>query len=208
MENAFRVPIARKFPDDNGAPDILERGIYRVGQQLNNNRLMRTGDNDANARFRNQILSRFGQPFVVEFCRALRGRSQSAQNRAQSRILSGIGNFSGERIGECRNLTRGAAQPMIRHRASDREPILGDVEPVHCVFRRFHAASLRERARGSEIAFAAIEKVAVEREHDVRALESRDQSHVFTKADAGRVILRFAQGRVVNAPHHFRKRLL
>src|SRR5207302_3240419 len=59
LENAFRVPIARKFPDDNGAPDILERGIYRVGQQLNNNRLMRTGDNDANARFRNQILSRF-----------------------------------------------------------------------------------------------------------------------------------------------------
>ena len=32
LENAFRVPIARKLPDDNSAPDIFERGIHCVSE--------------------------------------------------------------------------------------------------------------------------------------------------------------------------------
>src|SRR5439155_17389001 len=69
-------------------------------------------------------------------------------------------------------------------------------------------ASLRECAGGSEIAFAAVKKIAVEREHNVGAVKSRNQSHIFAEAGPGRVILRLAQRRVVDAPHHFRKRFL
>ena len=95
-------------------------------------------------------------------------------------------------MSEQRDLTGGAAQPMIGHRASDGEPVLNDIEPVHRVFRRFHAASLRECAGGSEIAFAAVKKIAVEREHNVGAVKSRNQSHIFAEAGPGRVILRLA----------------
>ena len=32
LENAFRIPIARKLPDHNSAPDIFERGIHCVSE--------------------------------------------------------------------------------------------------------------------------------------------------------------------------------
>ena len=56
LQNVFRVPIARKFPDHHCASDILQRGVHRVREQLNNNRLLLAGENDAHARFRDQIV--------------------------------------------------------------------------------------------------------------------------------------------------------
>src|SRR5881396_406982 len=97
---------------------------------------------------------------------------------------------------------------MIGHRASYGEPIFNDIEPVHRVLGRFHPTPLRERTRADEIALAAIEKIAVERENDVGAVKSRNQSDVFAEASPRCVILRFAQRGVVDAPHHFWKRFL
>ena len=61
---------------------------------------------------------------------------------------------------------------MIRHRAGERETILDHVEPVHRVLRRADAAARREGADAREIAFAAIQEIAVERENDIGAIEA------------------------------------
>ena len=95
-------------------------------------------------------------------------------------------------MGEGWNLAGRTAQAMIGHCAGDGEPVLNNVESVHRVLGRFYAAPLGERARAREVTFAAIEKIAVEREHDVSAVESRNQSHIFTEACPSRVILRLA----------------
>ena len=80
---------------------------------------------------------------------------------------------------------------MVRHCAGDGESVLDHIEPVHVVLRRFHPPPIGERARTGQIRFAAIEKVAVEREDDIRAVESRNQSDIFTERSARRVTLRF-----------------
>ncbi len=49
LENGFRVPIAGKLPDDNCAPDIFERRVHSVGQQLHHDGLMLPRENDAHA---------------------------------------------------------------------------------------------------------------------------------------------------------------
>ena len=81
---------------------------------------------------------------------------------------------------------------MIGHCAGDGEPVLHNIESVHRVLGRFYAAPLGERARARQVALTAIEKIAVEREHDVGAVESRNQSHIFAEARPGRVILLLA----------------
>src|ERR1044072_4185966 len=67
-------------------------------------------------------------------------------------------------------------------------------------------AALSKRARRGQVAVAAIEKVAVEREHDVGAIEARNDADVFTKTHTRRVSLRITERRLVDAPHHVRKK--
>ena len=50
---------------------IFQRGIDRVNQELNDDRLMRAGQNQARAGFREQIVGHFVKPVVVEFLGAL-----------------------------------------------------------------------------------------------------------------------------------------
>ena len=102
----------------------------------------------------------------------------------------------------------GKTEPMIGHRAGDGEMIFHHVKAVHRVLRLAHPAPRSEPANRSEIAFAAIQEIAVEREDDVGLVELRHEPGVVAEADLGRKALRLAQERVVNAPAHARELLL
>src|SRR5207237_7605579 len=65
-------------------------------------------------------------------------------------------------------------------------------------------APRRKRADTRDITLAAIEKIAVERDHHIGPLEARDEAHVIAETKLGRETLRFGQERIVNAPPHLR----
>ena len=55
-----------KFAHDQRGPDVLQRGVDRVNQQLHDHRLMRTGQHQTRPGFRDQIVRAFRQPSIVE----------------------------------------------------------------------------------------------------------------------------------------------
>ena len=168
---------------------------------------MRAGYDQARARFRDQILGRFVEPARVVFLRLDR-RLQGNQDRREVRILGRDRNLARQGMGDRGDLARRVAQTMIGHRAGQREVILDDVEPIHRILGLTHAPPRSEAANRSEIAFAAIQEIAVERENDVGLVELRNQSRVLAKAHLGREMLRLAQERIVDAPAHSRKLFL
>ena len=111
-------------------------------------------------------------------------------------------------MGDRRDLARRVTQTVIGHRAGQRVVILDDVEPIHRILGLTHASPRREAANRSEIAFAAIQEVAVERENNVGSVELRNESRVVAKTDLGRKTLRLTQERIENAPAHTRKLFL
>ena len=61
-----RFGLLRELAHEQRRADILQRGIDPVSHQLHHDRLMRAGHDQARARFRHQIVGRFGQPAIVE----------------------------------------------------------------------------------------------------------------------------------------------
>ncbi len=59
LENAVRFRVSSKLPHDQRRADILERGIDGVGQELHHDRLMRPGQDQARAGFRQKIVGNF-----------------------------------------------------------------------------------------------------------------------------------------------------
>ena len=59
LENAVIALIAMTLAQQNRASDIFQRGINSISQQLNDDWLLRPGQNQARTRFRNQIVCRF-----------------------------------------------------------------------------------------------------------------------------------------------------
>src|SRR5256885_3204201 len=90
------------------------------------------------------------------------------------------------------NLARRQTQPVICHRSGESIAILDDIEPVHRVFRRTDATPKTESTRRCDVAFAAIEKIAVERQNYVGALYPRNEAQIVAETDLGGEILRFA----------------
>src|SRR5437763_4150268 len=99
-----------------------------------------------------------------------------------------------------RNLAGRPTHSVVGHRTSPRVAVLDDIEPVHRVFRRTDATSRSERPRRRDIAFAAIEKVAVERQDYVGPFNSRNESQIVAKTDLRGEILRFTPQWIVNTP--------
>ena len=97
---------------------------------------------------------------------------------------------------------------MIGHCAGKGEPILHHVEPVHVVFRATHPAPQSESTRGRDAALATIEKITVQRENHIGALDPRPEPHVGSESDFGRVVHRLTQKRLVDTPTEIRKNFL
>src|ERR1700682_681058 len=66
LQNALDTPIGWKFADDERAAKIFERNIHRVSEQLHDDRLVRTGQDETRARFRNEIVYHFRLPLMVK----------------------------------------------------------------------------------------------------------------------------------------------
>ena len=119
---------------------------------------MRSGHDQTGAALRDQIVRAFRQPLFVELHRVFL-RLQGGDDRPEFRALRQLRNLGRERMREGGNLTGRHAQTMIGHRAGERVAILHHVEPVHRILRSRDAATVGERARARDIAFAAIEKI-------------------------------------------------
>ena len=62
LQNAVSFADCRaKLTHEQRRRQVLQRGVDRVNQQLHHDRLMRTGQDQTRARFRHQIVGRFGR---------------------------------------------------------------------------------------------------------------------------------------------------
>ena len=127
-----------------------------MNKQLNGGRLIRTGEHQARARFSHQVIRGLGKPSLIE-CRSASRSLETANESSQRRVICSAENFVRKRVSERCNLARGTTEPVVRHCASEGEPVLDDVQPIHAVCRRFHSSARRECAHRLEIALAAIE---------------------------------------------------
>ena len=94
---------------------------------------------------------------------------------------------------------------MVGHSAGEGETILDHVKPVHAVLRRAHAPARSERAHRFEIALAAIEKIAVQRENDIGAIEFRQCPRVRAESGLHGDVRFRAQARFIDTPAHARE---
>src|SRR5262249_5988856 len=111
-------------------------------------------------------------------------------------------------MSKCGNLTSWTTQPMICHRSGERKSILHHVEAIHCLFRLANATARRKCSRSGQVAFAAIQEIGVQREHDVSPIKSWNESRILAETHLRCKTLRFAEHRFVNAPAHLREFLL
>ena len=204
LQNAVGARVPRKFPGQHRRAHILERRVDPVDHHLHHDRLLRACHHQTGAWFREQISRALRQPALIKLHRISRRRKR-ANDCAQPRVLRCRRDLACQRVSEGRNLAGWAAQAMVRHRACDRETILHHVEAVHRILRRSHPPPRRESARGSDIAFPAIEEIAPERKDHIGAIKLRHQTRVITETDLRAETLRLAQERVVLAPAHFRE---
>ena len=207
LKNAVRPRSVRKFADEQRRADVFQRGVDPVNHQLHHDRLVRSGDDEAGARFQEQVLRGLLEPAFVVLLGIVR-RFQRKQYRRETRVLRCDRDFGRQRMRDGRDLAGGVTQTMIRHRAGEGEAILDDVKTVHRVLRFAHATARSEAANRSEIAFPAVQEIAVEREDNIGFIELRDQAHVVAETDLRGKTLRLAQQRIVDAPAHFWELLL
>src|SRR5947209_4497211 len=97
------------------------------------------------------------------------------------------------------------AEPMVRRRAGEREPIFYDIKPVHAVFGRTNATTRGKCAHRREIALAAIEKIAVQCKDDICAIEPGDRACPHSKSALRRHASSLTQEWLINAPTHARE---
>ena len=189
----FVSRIAVKLAENQRLAEILERRIDAVSDQLHNHRLVRPRQHQTRSRFCQKIIGRFAQPLLVESRSACR-HFKSRNYRAEIGVFCRRQNFSRERIRERGDLARGTAKTMVRHRAGERETILDHIKAVHCVFRRAHSPARAKRAHRCEIALAAIEKIAVQRQDHIGAIELGHQAKVVTETQFRGEVLRLDSG--------------
>ena len=98
------------------------------------------------------------------------------------------------------DLAGGTTEAMIGHCASEREPILHDIEAVDVVFCGAHPPTRSKCPSGCKVALTAIQKIAVEGEDHIGVIKARDQPRVRAEGDLGGIVHRVPQERLVNAP--------
>src|SRR5947199_10060867 len=94
---------------------------------------------------------------------------------------------------------------MVFHYSSEREAVLDDVKPIHTVCRGFHSSARGERVHRFEVAMAAIEKIAIQRENYVCAIQFRNKPRAGSERALRSSCLLMTQQRFINAPAHARK---
>src|SRR4029450_2965287 len=206
LRNVDRSGIARNLADDQCLAEILERSVDCISEQMHLARLIRAYQHQTRAGFCHQIIRGLAEPLLIERRNACR-QLLICNHRPETCVVRSCQNLPGKRVRKRRNLASRAPQTMVGHRAGEREAILDYVKPVHVIFWRPPSASRRECADRRDVALAAIEKIAVEREDHIGAIESRQHAYVVTEdALCGRT-LSLAQERLVNAPAHARENL-
>ena len=199
--------MMRKLAENQRLAQILERRIDGVNDQLHYHRLVRPCQHQTRSRFCHQIVGRFAQPLLVE-SRAAYRHFKGPNDRTEVGVFCRGQNFSRERIRERRDLACGTAQTMVRQRAGEREMILDDVKAVHRVLRRAHSPAGTECAHRCEITLATIEKIAVQRQDHICAIELGYHTKVATETQFRGKALRLAQKWFVHDPAETRKNLL
>src|SRR5207247_11120694 len=124
----------------HGLAAMFECSGHSISRQLQRGWLIWACQYQGRAWFCGEIIRGVAHPLVVEsggICRYLQIRN----HRTQASVLGRSQDLSGERVREERNLARGTAKPMIRHRTREGEAVLDHVKPVHGVLRRAHPAS-------------------------------------------------------------------
>ena len=112
-------------------------------------------------------------------------------------------------MGERRDLARRATQPMIGHRASQRETVLDHVEPVHRVLRFAHAAPRSESARLKPDRLRRNPGNRCRARERHRPVRNAERGAVFSpKLICVAKLCASAQERIVNAPAHLRESFL
>ena len=66
LQQTHRAWILCEIAHGERCPDILERGVDSVNEQLHHDRLMRTGQDQARSAARNEIARGFGDPLIVK----------------------------------------------------------------------------------------------------------------------------------------------
>src|SRR4029077_18699748 len=131
-------------------------------------------------------------------CRTL----DTSHHRSKSGIVCSRKDFSCKRVRDRGNLASRTAQPVVRQRAREREPIFYDIKPVHAVFGRTNAATRGKCAYGREIALAAIEKIAVQCQDDIGAIDPGDRARPNSESSLRRHAPSLTQEWLINAPAH------
>ena len=165
-----------------------ERRIDGVSEQMNFNRLTLAGNDQSIFAGCHQIFRAFRNPFGINACRNLQPMRAVNCSRNRRRNLP--------------NQTRRHAQPMIRIRAGEREQRFHRVKPAH---------PLARLAAGGKFAdvivrvVLAAEKIAVERQDDLRLVEMENRLHRLAERLRRRALMDAGINRVVGEPLRFRK---
>src|SRR5206468_2685317 len=146
-------------------------------------------------------------PLLSELGRLERIRRclEVAHHGPETRIACSREDFSCKRMGYRGDLGSRPAEPMVRRRAGEREPIFYDIKPVHAVFGRTNATTRGKCAHRREIALAAIEKIAVQCKDDICAIEPGDRACPHSKSALRRHASSLTQEWLINAPTHARE---
>ena len=174
LQNAAGSSGFRQIAQKHGCAEIFQRGIDPIDHQLHDDRLMRTGHDQACAGFRKSNPAQLPQASRSSNLAGLIGAFSvtSTEDKPGSLVATAI--LRRERMGDRRDLARGIAETVIGHRAGQSETVLDNIEPIHRVLCFAHSPPRGESADGSEIAFAAIKEIAIERENYVRFVELRN----------------------------------
>jgi hypothetical protein len=143
---------------DDGRPDVAERIVHRVRERVHDRRLRVAGDDEAAAAGGLQVFHERSDPCA-------RGVGDGAAAGARDAELRR------NRAGDAFDLRGTEGEPVVRAGTGVGRRALDRIEPVELGAVALDAPPRRERARVLQAAVAGAEKVGVEREDDVRALD-------------------------------------
>src|SRR5206468_7594015 len=92
-------------------------------------------------------------------------------HRSKTRIVCSRENFSCQCVRDRGDLASRTTEPMVCHRAREREPTFHNIKPVHAVFGRAHTPPRTKCADRRQITLTAIKKIAIQRKNHVGAIE-------------------------------------
>ena len=163
-------PRLDRFGPSYGAALGAQRPIHRLGQGVNDRRLLVAGIDDRRSAMVLEVADEGGDPRVPAPGRGFVFRRLPRDSQRP-----------GQRTREALDFPDLKPQPMVGHGPGDRGGALGNVEPVHGLARRSGRALFGEVARVAKFGRPLSQKIAVEGDNDRGTVEVVNRVHYFSE---------------------------